>query len=497
MPRVLVRTATRTGPSYPQTSRAATFFVVGQSERGDAPVGAAVVEAMRIRSMAGYEALAGGRVTYGAAYDALRCYFEEGGVNAYFARVVGASATVGTRSLVDRAGSPLATLAVDAKDPGAWSANVTVQVSAGSVAGSYKLTVRYSGTGGPGIEIYDNLVTPADAVAKLATSAYVRGRDLASATAAPNNQPAILAASALSAGTDDRASIVAAGYTTALSRFPKNLGPGAVAIPGQTTANVGALLMAHAATNRRKALMAAAQGATDNAAIAEAQALRTNTGASSSGVFHPWLTMPDDAGGTRQVDPVGYVAGVRARAQESEPEGPARAPAGQIAQARFVTGVVSTIDDTAGDTLDDGEVNAIRIIADRVELYGWRSLSLDEANYFLLTQQDVLDWAASEVERMLEAYPFATIDGAGRLFSRIAGEAIGLLAPLADAGGLYPLIVNGDPVDPGYKVDTGPSVNTSATIAQNRVRVAIGVRPSPSAAMIEATITKAAVGATL
>lgn len=98
---------------------------------------------------------------------------------------------------------------------------------------------------------------------------------------------------------------------------------------------------------------------------------------------------------------------------------------------------------------------------------------------------------------MLQSFPFKVIDGQGRLFSKVAGEATGLVAPLADAGGLYPLVVGGELIDRGYRVDTGPAVNTTQTIAQKKLRLAVGVRPSPAAAMIEAVVSVAAVGATL
>lgn len=492
MPRVQVRYAARSGPASPQIAAGATFFVVGQTERGD------TVSAIEVNSMQEFADKCGARVTYGSVYDALRTYFEEGeGTHGYISRVVGTTPTKGTITLVDRAGSPVNTMAVDAKDPGAWSAAVTVEVTAGSVAGTFRLIIRYTGVGGQTPETFDNLATVAEAVTALTGSQYVRGRDLASATAYPNRQPAVAAATALSAGTDDRGTVSAPSYTAALAKFLKPLGPGTVAIPGQTSANVGLALQAHGDANWRSPLIAAAQGATDNAAIVEAQALRANTGAQASGLFHPWLLMPDDAGGTRQVDPVGFVAGLVARTLNRAPEGPAQPPAGDFGAARFITGVVSDIDDSAADTLDAGEVNAIRIIAGRPTLYGWRSLSLDESQYFLLSQWNTLAWAASQIETMLQRFPFKVIDQQGRLFSKVAGEATGIVAPLADAGGLYPLVVGGELLDRGYRVDTGPAVNTPVTIAQHKLRLAVGVRPSPSAAMIEAVVSVAAVGATL
>jgi hypothetical protein len=128
------------------------------------------------------------------------------------------------------------------------------------------------------------------------------------------------------------------------------------------------------------------------------------------------------------------------------------------------------------------------------------SLSLDEAKYFLLKASGtVLAWACQpDRGSCSQSFPFKDHRRPGPpVLSKVAGEAKGLVAPLADAGGLYPLVVGGELIDRGYRVDTGPAVNTTQTIAQKKLRLAVGVRPSPAAAMIEAVVSVAAVGATL
>ncbi|WP_020393459.1 hypothetical protein, partial [Kribbella catacumbae] len=243
MPGVIVRTATRSGPTNPPSPESARYFVAGLAERGD------TTGAILVRSMAEYEVRLGQRVAYGALYDDLRTFFEEGGSEAYVARVVGAAPTTGFLVLKDRAaGVPLDTLRVEASSPGAWSTDVSVEVAAGTAAGSYKLLVFYKGTFA---EVFDNLVTPADAVGATKNSIYIRALSLGSATAPPANQPAILAKTALSAGDDKRGSVVAAGVTGALARFGPDLGPGAVGIPGYPHDLVGAATIAHCKAHRR------------------------------------------------------------------------------------------------------------------------------------------------------------------------------------------------------------------------------------------------------
>jgi hypothetical protein len=492
MPGVSVTTDVRSGPVAPDTGPGATFFAVGIAERGS------VAAAIEVFSYPDFVDKCGPWVAYGALADAVRCYFEEGGSHAYVARAVGPAAAVGNLVLQDRAGVPVNTLRVEAKDPGAWSAGLTVQVEDGGQAGTFRLTVRYAGTGGPGVEVYDNLATVAAAVAALSASAYVRGVDLASPSGVLAI-PVVRAATALSAGADDRGAVTAAIMTAALARFGADLGPGLVAIPGQTTAAVGAAVLAHAAANRRCSALAAVRGASDAAKIAEAQALRDNVGADGAGVFAPWVVIPDGAGGRRTVDPVGYVAGCWARAHLTE--GPFRAAAGSLAAARFVLDVDEQLDRVRGDALDAGEVNAIRVITipdgRRVETYGWRSLSRDENNFALLTGRatlNVLDWNAS---RAAEDIVFRTVDGQGRTLSDLNAVLLAVAQEMADRGGLYPERVNGRQVDPGYSVDTGPAVNPPAQLQANILAGNLGARVSPTGALVQIRITKVAVTANL
>lgn len=480
MPGVEVTTETAPGGGDLETGQAGHYFVAGLTERGDTD--APVV----IRSMTEYGRRLGTRVAYGTLYDDLATFFAEGGTRAYVARIVGDAATVGTLTLVDRAGVPVNTLRIDARDPGAWSADVTIEVTDGIVADTFNILVRYGGTL---VEAYNNIASPADAVTQLAASSYVTATDLGSATAAPNNNPAVVAATALSAGTDDRASVVAADYTAALARFGTDLGSGAVAIPGQAAATVGAGIIAHARTHRRLALLAPASGQTVEQAAAAALALRNTAGAEHAGLFYPWVQVPDGAGGVRTVSPEGYVAGVRARTIAAV--GPWRAPAGDIARSRYITGVELELTEAEIDSLTDDHVNTIRTGFSTVRLYGWRSLSTDAVNYRFLNGRDVLNDVAARLDRELELYVFRTIDGRGALFTEVEGTIASVLQPIAAAGGLYAKTdAEGNEVDPGYRIDTGPTVNTPETVAAGEVRAAVALRVSPVGELIRVTISK-------
>lgn len=478
MPGINIRTATRTGPVNPTVPASGRYFAVGQFDRGRTDV------AQRARSLAELEVLYGGRVAYGSAYDDLRMFFEEGGTEAYVVRVVGPAATVGTLTLLGAAAAP--SVRVDALGAGAWSTGVTVQVAAGTLAATIKVIVNGPLEGDT--ETYDNLTTAAGVAAALATSRYVRGVDLGGPI------PVAVAATPLSAGNDDRAAITAAHMVTGLDKFGPDLGAGAVAIPGYASSLVGAGLMTHAKTTRRLAILAAALGASDADYIAAAAA-RISADGEYGGVFGPWLEVPLGGGITKLVSPEGYVAAKRALAHLSE--GPWAVPAGEPSVARFVLGPERVITRVQGDALDEAQVNAIRTIQGTTRLYGYRSLSTDAANYALLIGRDVLNTVAYECETRLERFVFKTIDGKGQLLASVAAELVGVLDPMRQAGGLYERIVDGQLVDPGYSVDVGDTVNTAAVLSANTIAAVIALRVSPVGALIDLTIVKAGLTATV
>lgn len=485
---VIVNTTASPGNTDTTAVEGGTFFVAGLTERGD------TAEAVLVRSMAEYAEKLGGRVAFGTVHDQLAAFFGEGGARAYVARVVGAAATAGTITLTDRAGVPVDTLRLDAASPGAWSADLEVTVADGVVPDTFTVTVTLAGQV---VEVFPDLATPAAAaVAINGRSTYLTATDLGSATAAPDNNPAATAATALSAGADDRAAVTGPDYVAALDRFTPGLGAGAVAIPGQSADTVGAGLIAHATDRRRLALLAPAAGSSIAQATASATALRATTGAENAGMFYPHVLVPDGAGGTRTISPEGYVAGVRARAVRTE--GPWRAAAGEISAARFVAGPATPLTADEVNQLNDSRVNPLRTIAGSTRVYGWRSLSTDSVNYLHLSGADVLNVVAARAQVALEQFVFRTVDARGHLFSDIEGEVIGILEPMRAAGGLYERIDDeGNVTDPGYSVDTGPSVNTPAQLAAGEVNVAVAIRVSPIGELIRLNITKVALTASV
>lgn len=475
-PGVVVSTTTRTGPTAPLRAPSGKFFVTGLTERGD------TTKALQVRGMVDVEALFGARVTYGAVYDNLKLFFDEGGEAAYIGRVVGPGATKGTLTLVDRAGTPLNTLRVDAQNAGAWSTQVTIQVQDGSLTNTFRITVRLNGTI---VEDKNNLADPASAVLAFADSNYIRVVDLASATSAPNNNPAVLTATALSAGSDDRGSVTTTHYVNALALFTKDLGDGAVAIPGQNGSAIWTGVNTHCIANNRIGLLADTVSASVNTLVTDAAGVASEY----CGMFAPWVKVSDGAGGTRTISPEGYVAAARYRAHFTV--GPWRAPAGQISVSSTILDVNTRFSVDESTTLNDGRVNAIRFIANSIRLYGWRSTSADVQSYYMLKDRDFLNYLVVQSEAVLEQFVFETIDQKGQLLSSVNGALVGLCLPLAQKNAFFPMIDgSGNQVDPGYAVDTGSNVNTPTTISQNQLNAKLSVRISPTGELITLNIVK-------
>jgi hypothetical protein len=443
--------------------------------------------------MSDYGQIFGARTSYGTLFDDLTTFFNEGGTHATVARVVGASATSGNLSLHD--GAAINTIEFIATSPGAWSANVSVAIVASAITGQYLVQVFY---GGVQVEQWGPFADVPTAVTRIsASSLYVDAVNLNSTSTGATANPAVTAATALTAGADNRASITSTNYLAALNSIGPSYGSGYCAIPGQDASVVGSGLIAHAVANNRIAHLSPTQGMSSSTVTAAAATFRGATGSEYAGYFWPWVAIPDGSGGSRIIPPDGFVAGVRSRTVAAA-GGPWQPPAGANGVARYVIGLdpaSGVVTDAIGDSLNDNHVNVIRPRAG-IRLYGWRSLSADTVNYELLTARAIFNQVVFAASQALEQYVFDTIDANGQLFSRMANTIRGVLAPYIAAGALYPgpAASNGQPSDPGYLLDTGSSVNTSGTLAANEAAIAVYLRPAPAAELIPVTVTKVAVG---
>lgn len=453
------------------------WFVAGLTERG--PDDAAIL----LRSMADYDRVYGARVSYGVLYDSLETFFKEGGKEAYVGRVVGPAKTKATKTLNDRAGSPLPTLRVDAYGPGAWGANVTVEVQNGSVSNTYVLIFVYNGVE---VERTPDLANPQAAVAWSAGSSYVRITDLGSATAAPNNNPAVLAASALVGGTDDRTNITDTQWLNALNLFVGGYGPGQVSAPGQTTSARYTQVQAHASANNRRALLDAADTATIATVTSAADAQRTN--GRFSGLIWPWIKVPaiDLISTQRVVPPCALLAGLIARSDATMH--PNTAAAGDNGVSRTTVALSqAAVTDTVRDQLNSKGVMVIREMYGGFRNYGFRSLAdpINDPDWINFANSRLLMAIVAQANEIAEQFILKPIDGQRILTNQFGGELKGMLLDYWKQNALF-----GATSEEAFFVDVGDAVNTPTTMQNNELHADISLKMSPFAELVIITIVK-------
>lgn len=485
MPGVVVSTGVRTGPQSVVPSPASTYFLVGTAPRG--PViwhGSATTTAPQlITSMAEF-------VTYFGSYDSssslwqnAKIFFEEGGTKAYIGRVTGASAAPGTLNLNISAGASTG-ITLTAANPGTWSSGLTATVE--TVGSSFVLRVFLSGT-----QVYSTgtVATINDAVNKItATGSAAKPYFTATAVNGTTTLAATAAASAFSAGAAPT-SPTTTDYTGSLARFDQGYGAGCVAIPGQTGATIWGPLIAHARAFNRIALLADTSAQSVATTVTNAATCSASTGAESAAMYHPHVTMTNDAGVTLTVSPESFVAAKRALAHQNV--GAWQPAAGVLSQGNFITGLSLNFTKSEGDTLDIGRVNAIRTIQGYPRVYGARSLSLDEDNYRYLTQREVLNYIVTEAEKRLEDLVFSPLDARRTIYGLIEARMTAMLDPIRAKGGLFEYYgVNGELIDPGYSVVCDDSINPVAQLASGIVKARVGVRISSVGDQIQVDILK-------
>lgn len=469
MPGVIITTSARSGPTPSEPNASGQAFIVGLAERGSAD------EAVLVRGLADFEAKFGGRVSYSYLHDTVKTFFDEGGTQAYIARVVGAGATTGKVSLTGTQETPAPVLEVNASAAGSWSEGLSIVVEEGTLADSVTVGVNLNDQR---VRTFSSITDLDQLISRINNDGtYVTVRDLG---ATDRTLPAVGTYS-VTAGTDDRASITADGHVAALNRFSDTMGDGAVFAVDTTSINDE--LIEHAVKNNRIALLFSEN---KDAGITDVGTL-PNTDA--AGMFFPWVRVGDNSGSVRDIPPVGYVAAVRNRAHTQV--GPWRPPAGEIAASRAIVGLSREFSRDEADLLDESRISVIRRIGNTIRLYGWRSLSSDVDNFGHLNARDLLNRVVVESSRRLEQFVFAPVDSRGHLLSTINSELVGILEPIRLAGGLYSLTNDeGEDIDDGYLVDTSNAVNTIESLARNEVHARVSLRVSPIGALIMLEITK-------
>lgn len=451
-----------------------TAFMQGLTDRGP-------LTATLIHSLSEFSTIFGPRVSYSVFYDSVDAYFREGGNRVYISRVVGPSATVGTHNLLD-SGAGIS-LVVNAIGPGSWSSSYKVAVVAGVAGGTFRIHITDSSNNV--LEDSGDLLTQADAIHWSLHSSYVR--IVLGATALV---PAVVAVAALSAGTDDRGSVVDASWLLSLNMFSPDLGPGQVMAPGRSTFGYQQLID-HATANNRVALL----DFEDTSTLATLEADATGVSSRFAAGFAPWVVIPGITNGSdRTIPPSPVVAGIIARNDPSL--GPNRPSAGGAGVLKFAKGLSQpAFTDANRQTLNDNGVNVIRFVYGQFKVYGWRSLTSDvtDSNWIDFGNARLYMALSAQFDAVGEDFMFDEIDGQnGQTIGNFHTSLAGVCLDFYNSRQLF-----GDTADQAFSVDTGNSVNTLTTIAQNELHAVVAVKMAPMAEFISINVVKALVSDTL
>lgn len=456
----------RTTPSTPTLSTdTGTAFVSHETDRGP-------LTAQLIHSLSEFVSVFGDRQTYSPIYDWLDEFFREGGNRVYVSRVVGPGATTGFLSLND--GAAAESLRANAIGPGAWSSSYKVQVLAGVGAGTF--VVRVLDATNVVLEDSGDLLDQDSAVQWSQFSKYIRLTKGISA-----NDPAVLAATALSAGNDDRASVTDAQFLAALNKFSKDLGPGQVALPGRTSDASHSQLVAHAQNNNRVAVLDYPDTALSGTLQASAAAARDRQAAG----WAPWPSIPGVVSGLfRPVPPSALICGICAR---NDPALGANHPgAGRFGVSRYAFDLTQAAwDDPTITTLNASGVNVIRRYGGTIQVFGWRSTSTD-GNWVDFGNARLFMAIAAQLDNVAQNFLFDEIDGQnGSTINEFHTSIVGVMMTFFNTRQLF-----GSTADEAFNVDTSEGVNTLQTIAANELHAVVGVRMATMAEWIQIEIVK-------
>ena len=478
MPGVTISTAVRTGAINTGVAPAATFFVVGQTERGIDS------KAVLVTSLEDFETKFGGHVTGHYLWYTLRTFFEEGGVNAYVGRVTASAAASATADLVVGVSDPGITLT--AVGAGTWGNDMEAVVS--ETSGIFTLTVTYDGA-----EVFSGSYSSlTDAVTGVNFSATASNYFTAALTSGADGTDVLAdnAGEAFAGGTNG--SIAKSDFTAALNMFGEELGAGSVAAPGVVTgssdASVYDALRTHAQANNRIAICSFASGTSLSSARSASEGYTGTEYHEYVAFYHPWVTIPNGAV-TVSVPPEGYIAGVRSRTHNQV--GPWKAYAGVSSEAQFVTGTDIAVSRSDGDLMEAARVNPLRVINGRVRIYGARSHSTAIEQWRFITSRDTINYIVVEAEKRLEDLVFSTIDGRQTLFANIINAVQAVLEPVRINGGLYEgFTADGRRIDYGYTVKCDASLNPLSQLEAGTVKCRVGVRISSVGDKIEVELIK-------
>lgn len=442
------------------------WLVIGDTERGSTST------YEHVTNMREFREKLGARVTYSTLYDSAETFFRLGGRHLYVGRRVGPAAVKATHTFLDATSAPA--LVVKANSEGAWGNGITVQVVAGSVGGTFVLKINYNGVQ---VELTPDLANAAAAIDWAQhNSSYVVITDPGAVA-----DPAVIAATALTTGADDRPGITSTQTNAALARFGTELGFAQVSAPGIYSSSVQQSVLNHGADFARVPILDGDPAADWDAAGSAITAL-TGEGRKRGQIVGPWAIIPGVTQDTTRLVPYSAIQAANyARSDGAalipQVATPVAADNGFAMEGTFITGFVRDLafhwsEDQINALNDDGFAPArISPQNNYPQQYGNRTMANINTQRAWLEASSArlfayVYWRGREIA---EHFVHKPLDPRLITINRFGGTLQAFLQDLYDTNQLFN--------DPAQAVNVGPQVNTVVTRQARELHADIAVAP--------------------
>ena len=428
---------------------------------------------------------------YNASFPAtfqVGAFFSNGGRELYVQRLLADDADVAAVNVVN--GGAASTMTITAKNAGADGNNLRVVVAAGSVSGTYTLSVyKESGVANDIaddilLERYENVVTDDPASSDFVETVV----NTVSATISVDSLTAGLTTGSVSGtypltGGSNGTTPVAADYTdykgtgdAVFERFSPLDRPLVVFLPGIWAAlGSGEVSVIDSATSWAEAnngfvVVETAADLTVTNAISQAGSL---TDTSNAAVYYPhtWIADPlgRGTGALRKIGPSGAIAGLYLATDASR--GVFKAPAGLTTAVAGVAAIEKTFTSTELDSMNSSTspINPIRQIPGAgLVVMGARTLKQDGTANKYVNMRRSLIYIRKNLKNLTEFAIFENNDAI--LWNRVRSSLTVFLTEYKNQGGL-----RGATNDQAFFIKCDAENNTPQSIANGEVHIQVGV----------------------
>ena len=488
---------------------ATTLALLGIFEKGP------IAEPTIVRSLPEAQRLFGAFLSDEFGMHAVKHFFDQGGQQvsigrtAHYTDITDATtlaAVKATLTLLDRAGSPLATLRVDAVSEGAWAngatGGISVAVQDGTVEPTteFRIEVFFNDVRQ---EIFDNLsMDPAsnDYVERRinGNSALIEITDLTSVTPPEDNRPALLLETAgdLAGGDDGLTGLADTDFTgdeaaqTGVFMFDVDTTSNLIAIPGRTGITVDTALAVYA--ENRQFLFALTEPPSGQS-VANAVAYREQTtpfsgapiDSSYAGIIYPWLRLSDPVTALPRIFPPSGAWGGLIAASDAVVNVWGASAGLNRGVLKQVISTETEIGQAQADTLFPSDVNPI-VRRDGVGfvVFGQNTLQRRTSATDRMNVRRMLIFIEQQLVQIAESILFEPNNDVTRnSFKRPANSFLGTIQ---DQGGITE-----------FAIVVDVSNNPPESVQENRLNIDVFVKPTLTVEFITINVVITAQGAEL